>query len=32
LTSSLAIAQYIAEIGGKSELLGKTAFERGQVD
>jgi glutathione S-transferase len=32
LTSSLAIAQYIAEIGGKSELLGKTPFERAQVD
>ena len=32
LTSSLAIAQYIAEVGGKPELLGKTPFERAQVD
>ena len=28
LTSSLAIAQYIAEVGEKPELLGKTPFER----
>ena len=32
LTSSLSIAQYIAEVGGKPELLGKTPFERAQVD
>ena len=32
LTSSVTIAQYLASIGNAPELLGKTPFERAQVD
>ena len=32
LTSSVTIAQYLAAIGNAPELLGKTPFERAQVD
>ena len=32
LTSSIAIAQYIAQIGAKPDLMGKSPIERAQVD